>query len=201
METVNQGINPTHRKFTDEEESAFMKPKNLIFTVLDKLGRCSSKTLQHSVMIISSIQCHNYYRPFSTNVSPVAIHYFSSFENVSVCSWEHCTSWKKYGYMWPTAQPHIYNAKPLTTPFSLNIKEKAATEIRCWTKIGFLSSLSVSCLSHEQWFCPLGFGSSHLFSSSEISLSKSEPLTMYYLQNGHIEICISRGLFFFFILK
>lgn len=147
-------------------------------------------------MIISSIQCHNYYRPFSTNVSPVAIHYSSSFKNVRVCSWEHCTSWKKYGYMWPTAQPHIYKAKPLTTPFSLNIKEKATTGIGCWTKIWFLSSLLVSCLSQKQLFCPLELGSSHLFTSPKISLSKSEPLTLDYLQSWHREMRISRGRFF-----
>lgn len=196
METVNQDINPTQIQFTDEEKSAFMKPKNLVFTPLDKLGRCSSKTLQHSVMIIRSIQCHNYYRPFSTNVPPVAIHYSSSFKNVGVCSWEHCMSWKKYGYVWPTAQPHIYNAKPLTTPFSLFNKEKATTEIRCWIKIWFLSSSLVSCLSQEQFFCPLGLGSSHLFSSSKIPLSKSEPLTLDYLQSRHREICNSSGWLF-----
>lgn len=89
METVNQDISPTQIQFTDEEKSVFMKPKNLIFTPLDKLGRCSSKTLQHSVMIISSTQCHNYYRPFSRNVSPVAIHYSSRLKNISACSWGH----------------------------------------------------------------------------------------------------------------
>lgn len=73
LEMVNQDISPTQIKFIDEEKSAFNKPKNLISILLGKLERCHSKILWHSVVIISSIQRHNYYRPFNTSVLPVAI--------------------------------------------------------------------------------------------------------------------------------
>lgn len=56
LEIKNQDTNPTQIKSIDEKKTAFSKPKNLISIVLDKLERCSSKILWHSVVIMSSIQ-------------------------------------------------------------------------------------------------------------------------------------------------